>query len=176
MKLAQVYSKVIKYGLMPKEVFSPYLKSYYDNNLDKSHLYPLADYLQENDDLRGHILSRYLGSTSHPEQKEYANGTGHGQYQPNTYNVDTVYHLNTPSMYEDFTVFSPVAKTAFEEKASGVYVGFNKNYPIKEYSSHSFYAHGIFTPEEARELADKLPEEDAKRTHEMLDRHFGKRQ
>jgi hypothetical protein len=47
---------------------------------------------------------------------------------------------------------------------------------LVEQSRRGTHYSGLFTPEEARGLADKLPPEHAAGVHEVLDKHFGPRQ
>lgn len=152
--------------LSPEEV-KPFVDAHRAG--DRNALRALKDRFQDEGDPRGDVWDRHIGNTVHPGYAPHETGNTVTGKSPLEVGMG---HYDNPNGGSHF-VFNPVAKGQWPSLATDVAVSSytSNGQPGRGTLSHS----GVFAPEEARQLADKFPEEHAQNIHRFLDSHFGTR-
>ena len=189
------YNQALKFALAPESQFRGFFPNSQKPSPGDDHTRAVgADFLEDHDDPRADILRRSLGHTSHPEADDYSPGTDRQR---------AYHYIAMGTTGDSYGGVGPHSGVSFNVKAkagagleappTAVHIGFHAGYnKFTEPSSalgrlyrkvvgrgpaehHSIGGSGLFTPDEARRIADRLPPEHADAAHQFLDHHFGPR-
>ncbi len=179
---ARAYNQALKFAVLPGEKLAPFAQHREVGERDRiTHSGVAADYLEESDDPRSDILRRHLGQTAHPEAETYdgpnqGSDMHVGHYEAHggiTFRPLQRPHDPAPTAVKvslDYKHLRPVPPKNLWERVGQWWDGTRgHSYP------HELNGTGVFTPEEARSIADKLHPHDQARVHALLDHHFGPR-
>lgn len=160
--------------LSPEEV-RPFLDAHY--NGDREALGVLKDRFQDEGDPRGDIWDRHHGLT-----KSGLTGYGVDEHLDHVYGPPPRFSvaLGEPDSEEGRHTFrfTPIGHWQNGKKVRNTAVSILHSHDLEPESVldwHHLSHKGVFTPAEARSLADKFPEEHAQQIHQFLDTHFGPR-
>ncbi len=162
------YAKALKLTysrlLSPEEV-KPFLDAHY--NGDSQALRVLKDRFQDEGDPRGDIWDRANGLTQ-------AEGWGGGPGETTNKRgkpEDVSFRLGSDDDKHDFRfVVEPVVENYLLGQSNlPTHTRFTQ---IRTCGTDWHERSGVFTPEEARQLADKFPSPHVEQIHEFLDQHF----
>lgn len=167
--------KSVKFSrLLTREEVRPFVEAYSAG--DTQALGVLNDKMQDEGDPRADIWDRAKGLTQHPDPawqvtEGWKQHSGHTPIDRESLQMDMGFY----GTGGDYFLFRPVTRLPHESVpeavniSHGYYIGDTKG------RRHLPLRSANFTPEEARALAYKFPEEHAQKIHEFLDTHFGPR-
>lgn len=164
--------RAVRYSrLLTPEETKPFLDAHYSG--DGEALRVLKDKFADEGDPRADIWDRQVGNTTHPTFDREDFGRTPVHIAP--LEVEMGYYKNNDPHGGSNFLFRPIASSEYATKPTDVGIHFStKSVGYKKPNGTLFRA-GVFTPAEARTLADKFPEEHAQRIHQFLDTHFGPR-
>lgn len=168
-------NEAVRFAMASPEEVYPFLDAHHRG--DPSAIPVLADYLGDREDPRELIIRRHAEYLQDPSKRPRL--ATHPFYNATVGGADEIrLRMGSPDSREGnhYLHINPVARTP-GGKAEAVYAEYDhvREAPDEDDEQPDFNAWGHFTPAEARQLADRLPDEHRDKLHSVIDRHFGPR-